>query len=185
MEKTLSIKDRLMFANQYDILSKLTDEEHEKKGYENLREIFVSGYSRYYSFATEWFSEEVNQEECKFVIEVLDLYRDLYFSWSKNEEAQENINENKVLFKGFDLNDPIESKYYSFYEFLVEQLGKYSEIKEFIEKGKIEGFNSHGFGQSMNALKKMIQKHNEIRTSNGPINSKDLTFEEIEEILNV
>lgn len=184
MEDSLNIKDRLMIANQYEILSRLTNDEHEKKEYENLRDIFVSGYSRYYSLATEWFSEEVNPEECKFVTDVLNLYRDLYFSWSRNEEAREKIDENEVLFKGFDLNDNLEVKYFSFYKFLVENLEKYSEIKEFIKEGKIKDFNSHGFGPSMSTLKEMIQRHNDIKTSKGSRRSDDLNFDEIKEILN-
>ncbi|MGE8037952.1 YfbU family protein [Lysinibacillus sp. JNUCC-51] len=185
MEDTLSMKDRLMIANQYEILSRLTNDDYEKRQYENLRDIFVSGYSKYYSLATEWFSEEVNPVECKFVVEVLNLYRDLYFSWSRNEEARKIIDEDEVLFKGFDLNDDVEVKYFSFYKFLVEQLDQYSEIKEFMQEGKIEDFNSHGFGPSMNTLKTMIQKHNEIKTSKGFRSSDDLTFEEIKEILNI
>lgn len=90
-----------------------------------------------------------------------------------------------MLFKGFDLNDPIESKYYSFYEFLVEQLGKYSEIKELMKEGKIEDFNSHGFGPNMSTLEEMIRKYAEIRESKRPMNFEDLTFEEMQTILNV
>ena len=163
MDKTLSKKDRLVLANQYDILSKLTKDDYEKKQYENLRDIFIGGYTRYYSLATEWFSDEINQEECEFVVDVLNLYRDLYFSWSRSEEAREKINESDVLFKGFDLNDDIEVNYFSFYKFLVEDLGRYSEIKEFIEEGKIEDFNSHGFGHSMEKLRVMVQKHKDIK----------------------
>lgn len=185
MKETLSMKDRLMIANQYEILSRVTNDEYEKKQFENLRDIFISGYSKYYSIATEWFSEEMNPEECKFVVRVLDLYRDLYFSWSRNEEAKKKIDEDEVLFKGFDVNDNVEVKYFSLYKFLVEQLERYSEIKVFMKEGKIEDFKSHGFGPSMNTLKTMIQKHDEIKTSKDFRRSDDLTFEEIKEILNV
>ncbi|HDR8155557.1 TPA: YfbU family protein [Bacillus cereus] len=185
MEETLSKRERLILANQYDILSRLAEEEYEKKEFEDLRDIFTSGYTRYYSLATEHFSDEVNQEECKFVVDVLDLYRDLYYSREHSAEARDAINENDVLFKGFDLNDEIESKYYSFYKFLVDQLGRYGEIKELIEAGKIESYNSHGFGPSMKKLEAMIAKRNGIINRDDYINRPyDLTVEEITEILN-
>lgn len=183
MEDSLSIKDRLILANQFDILAKLSKEEHEKEEYENLKEIFVSGYTRYYSLATEWFTDEVTNEECKFVVDVLDLYRDLYFSWLRNDEAQLNIDESKVLFKGFDLNDSLEVKYLSFYEFLVEKLNRYQEIKELMEQGKIESFNSHGFGPSMDELRKMVCVYRSIQAVPEYRYGNDLTFEQLKEIL--
>ncbi|WP_424475375.1 YfbU family protein [Oceanobacillus kimchii] len=185
MDKSLSFKERLLFANQYEILSRLANDKYEKEQYENLRDIFSSGYSRYYSFATEHFSDEVSDEECKFVIDVLNLYRDLYYSREHSEEAQNLIEEENVLFKGFDLNDSLEVKYFSFYKFLVEQLGRYGEIKELMDSGKIEDYNSHGFGPSMDRLTKMISKRNEILERDKYHRHDDLTIKEINEILNV
>lgn len=184
MDKTLSMKERLIFANQYEIMSRLTEDEYEKKQFENLRDIFVSGYSRYYSLATEHFSEEVSDEECKFVIDVLSLYRDLYYTRKRNKEVQNSIEEKEVLFKGFDLNDEIEVKYFSFYKFLVEQLGRFEEIKELMNSGEIEDYNSHGFGPSMQKLANMVSKRNEIRNEAGFFRHDELTVEEIKEILN-
>ncbi|MEH7236768.1 YfbU family protein [Bacillus sp. JJ1562] len=184
MDKTLSLKDRLIIANQYEILSRLTEDEYEKEQFENFRDIFVSGYSRYYSLATEYFSDEVSDEECKFVTDVLSLYRDLYFSWVQSEEVQNSINEKDVLFKGFDLNDSTEVKYFSFYKFLVTRLDRFSEIKELIDSGKIEDYNSHGSGPSMQKLANMISKRETIRNRHGFVRYENLTAEEITEILN-
>lgn len=184
MDKSLSLKDRLILANQYEILSRLAEDEYEKKQFENLREIFTSGYTKYYSMATEYFSEEVSYEDCKFVCDVLDLYRDLYFSRENNSEAKEIIPEKDVLFKGFDLNDPIEVKYYSFYKFLVEDLGRYQEIKELIKSRKIEDYNSHGFGPSMDKLARMVEKRNQIKSKDEHFWKNHLSIDEIKEILN-
>ncbi|WP_146548172.1 YfbU family protein [Rummeliibacillus suwonensis] len=184
MDSSLSIKDRLIIANQYEILSRLTEDPHEKKQFENFRDIFTAGFSRYYSLATEYFSDELSDEECKFVIDVLSLYRDLYYSREHSVKAKEVIDEKDVLFNGFDLNDETEVKYLSFYEFLVKQLGRYEEIKELMESGKIESFNSHGFGPSMRKLKKMIDKRKAILKSRDYGYSDDLSIEEIQEIIN-
>lgn len=184
MKESLSLKERLMLANQYEILAKLINDEDEKRYYENLRDVFVSGFSMYYSLATEHFSDEMSYEECRFVIDVLNMYRILYYSWKNNEEIKENIEEREVLFKGFDLNDDLESRYYSFCEFLVENLGRYSEIKELIEVGKIESLNSHGFGPSMEKLSRMVEKSKEFDKIRHERNDFYFTKEEIEEILN-
>lgn len=184
MDKTLSLKERLFFANQYEILSMLTEDEYEKEQFEILKDIFVSGYSRYYSFATERFEDEVSDEQCKFVVDVLTLYYDLYFSRKNNEEVMEHIEEEDVLFKGFDLNDEIEGKYYSFYKFLVEKLGRFEEFKNLIKLGKIN-YNSHGFGPSMEKLEKMIFKRNSIKEKQRIIGNNHLSVEEINEILKV
>lgn len=183
MDKTLSEKERLIIANQYEILSRLAKDEQEKKDFELKRDIFVNGFSKYYSLATECFCDEMTEEECEFVINVLDLYRDLYYSWSNNDDAKEKIEERKVLFKGFDLNDEIQSKYYSFYKFLVEDLDKYIEIKELMKEGKIEGFNSHGFGPKMKKLSKMISKRKELRDKKD-FDDEYLSVDEMDEILN-
>ena len=182
--ESLSMKERLILANQYEILSRLSQDEDEKQHFENIREAFSSGYTRYYDLATEHFSEEVSNEECKFVVDVLDLYRDLYYSREHTQEIKDAIEEREVLFKGFDLNDNIESKYYSFYSFLVNNLGRYQEINELMEAGKIEDFNSHGFGPTMEQLKEMILKREEIRNRDEFHRHDYLTLEEVKEILN-
>lgn len=37
MDNTLSLKDRLILANQYEILSRITDDDYEKKQFENCK----------------------------------------------------------------------------------------------------------------------------------------------------
>lgn len=180
----LSLKDRLILANQYEILSQLTDDDHESNFYENLRDVFANGYSLHYSLATEWFPSEMSNEECRFVHDVLNMYRGLYFSRENNDEIKDSIEERKVLFKGFDLNDDQESRYYSFCKFLVENLGKYEEIKELIELGKIESLNSHGSGPSMVKLKRMLEKTKEMDEARNERHDLYFTKEEVEEIIN-
>lgn len=40
-----SLKERLLLSNQYDILAKLSEDDSDKKHYENLSEVFRVGYS--------------------------------------------------------------------------------------------------------------------------------------------
>lgn len=180
----LSKKERLILVNHYDILSRLADGDYEKKKFENLREIFSSGYTRLYSEATEYLYEELDKAECKFVVDVLNLYTDLYHSRERNDQAKESIDEDEVLFKGFDANDSIQSRYYGLYKFYVEDLGRYCEYEELVKEQKIE-YNSHGFGPSMDRLSKMIVKHKEIKNRHADKLSgiDGLTLEEIQEII--
>ncbi|GGM29655.1 hypothetical protein GCM10011351_14730 [Paraliobacillus quinghaiensis] len=184
MEKSLTKKERLILANQYEILSKLTEDEYEKKQYENIRDAFREGFTWGYSLATDGLSEEVTGQECCFVLDVLDMYSSLYFSREKSKEAKDAINEKEVLFVGFDLNDLQECRYFSFYKFLVEDLGRFNEYKEWMDIGKIEGFNSHGSGPSMEKLLRMIQKEKELKRIRHERHDLYFTKEEIQEILN-
>lgn len=185
MKEKLSIKDRLILANQYEILAKLAEDEYDRKNYENLRNVFVSGYSWGYSLATEYFLREMNDAECRFVLDVLNMYRTLYFSRENNEKIKESVDEDEVLFKGFDANDGKESRYLSFCSFLIDDLGRYAEIKEFIEAGKIESLNSHGSGPSMERLSRMVEKAKEIDKIRHERNDLYYTKEEVEQILSV
>ncbi|MED3803702.1 YfbU family protein [Lysinibacillus xylanilyticus] len=185
MGKKFTLKERLILSNQYDLLAKLSeDDDSQKKHYENMSEIFRSGYSWGYGLATEPFSDELDEDECRFVLDVLNMYSNLYYSRQNCNEAQSEIEERKVLFKGFDLNDSQECKYLSFYRFLVEDFDRFNEFKSWIEEGKIEGFNSHGSGPSMEKLRRMLQKTKELNEIRFERHSRHFTKDEIEEILN-
>lgn len=184
MDLELSLKERLFLANQYNILAKLADDEYEANGFKELSEIMSEGYSRYYSKAVEHFGEELTQEQCEFVIHVLELYRDLRWSWEERADIKANVEEREVLFQGFDLNDSLECRYMSYYEFMVESQGKWKEIKALMKEGKIESFNSHGFGPSMETLEKRSKRRIQICTENNSW-GETLTLAQIEDILSI
>ncbi|XOW22527.1 YfbU family protein [Lactococcus lactis] len=101
MELELSMKERLNLINQYKILLELADKDSlEKKEYENLIEILERGYTRYYSRAiSEISEEELSDKECKAVVDILDLYSDLYFYWHNDDEIQNTIDKSNVFLK--------------------------------------------------------------------------------------
>lgn len=182
MNLELSLKERLLLANQYQILSRIAGNDLEAGMYNELAIIFTNGYVRDYEDSIELFSDELSNEECKFVIDVLELYRDLYWSWEKSIEIQNNIRKQDVLFKGFDLNDSVQVKYYSYYQFMVGIQGKWNEIKQLIEEKEIAGYNSHGFGPSMSKLSKMISRRLDLKKQKDSWGSP-LILEDIEYIL--
>lgn len=182
MDLELSLKERLFLANQYNILAKLADDEYEADGFKELSEIMSEGYSRYYSKAVEHFSEELTQEQCEFVVHVLELYRALRWSWENNADVKANVEEREVLFQGFDANDSVECRFMSYYEFMVGTQDKWAEIKELMREGKIESFNSHGFGPSMETLEKRSQRRIQICNENNSWGEL-LTLAQVQDIL--
>lgn len=176
MDLELSLKERLTLANQYEILAKLSDDKNDADYYLKLVKILKNGYSKnYYEVIKEFEKEEISEKECDFVRAVLDLYRDFRYSWDQSEDVKKNVEEYKTLFQGFDLNE--NSKLYSYYEFLIED-GLWDEIKELMDKGKIEGFNSHGRYPDTDKLKEMVEKWEEIKRTRGN-NIKMLSSKEI------
>ncbi|MEW4223146.1 YfbU family protein [Rossellomorea marisflavi] len=182
MHYNFSQKERLALVNQYDILAKLSEGD-EKKHYESFREIFRNGYEWGYNLVFETIDEDgVTAEECQFAHNVLSMYGNLYLSWRANKEAQATIEEDDVLFKGFDLNDSFQVKLLSFIEFVINDLGRYDEIKELMSEGKIDSLNSHGSGPSFEDLKNMVSKYKEIK-KNRMDRGYELSIDQMKEIL--
>lgn len=179
----LSLKERLFLANQYEVLGKVSKADHDRKHYEMLVEVLKSGFSREYDELLLGFEREgLSQEDCQFVVDTLNLYRELRFSWENNKEVRDNVEEEKTLFKGFDLNE--NSNYYSYYEFLVNDRGLWQEIRELMNQGKIDGFNSHGAYPYISKLKSMISNWKEIQERRSIDNSyEELSLEEVNYIL--
>lgn len=111
------------------------------------------------------------------------MYDDLYYYWTNSVEINENIDEYKVMFPGFDLNDPVEDKYYSFVKFLIKEQGKFHDTRKLLETGKIRELNSHGSGPRLSGYISMLEKFESCRDK--MINRKDdsLTLEEMVSIV--
>lgn len=173
----LSEKERLMLSNQYRILSLLTNDEEESQNYENLSTIYLEGYTRDYDYNDE-IQEELSPEECKFVVDVISMYDKLQTSWNNlDEHEKSSLDIEEVKFNGFDLNDPVEVRYYGYAKFLIDDMGKWSRFKE--EALKENSFNSHGFGPDPSRLAKMLEV---FKQTNDPGNV--LNLEQIQSILN-
>ncbi|WBL16438.1 YfbU family protein [Sutcliffiella sp. NC1] len=185
MSVEFSLKERLILMNQYDIMAKLTSDEYEKKSFENYSEIFRCGYEWGYGLVTEPLLEELSGQECKFVCNVLDMYSDLYYAREKDENIKAEVDAKDVIFKGFDLNDSVESKYYGFAKFLIEDLGRYREYRELLESGVIESLNSHGFGPSARKLVEMVEVYKKVKKRSRDRHDYNLNMEEVLEVLSV
>ncbi|AZE77520.1 MULTISPECIES: YfbU family protein [Pseudomonas] len=132
----LTKKDRLILINQYKILASLDkdDESH----YLELIQILENGYSIFYPMIDEWIDRDMSEEDGKFILNILDLYRAIedVKRVTKNPEI---LNHRYAFFRGFDGNN--ETQYMGFCRFLIETQGKFQEQKPYLLKN--DNLNSH------------------------------------------
>jgi len=163
----LSIKDRLIIANQLKILEKLYPEE--ANDYSNHRKAIEHGYKLHYSWLTDYFFEEMSEVESKEVLKIFDMYRAITFSYQKAED-KEGLEESKIKFHGFDGNN--EGKQFGYTLYFVVDLGRYTELTGGAE---YPDFNSHC--GMLSKYRKMLEIWNQYK------DNYSLTIAQIKELL--
>ena len=131
----LSEKDRWMIANQLKVLEKIYPEE--AKDYSTQRKAIERGYKLHYLGLTEYFDNEMPENECKEVIDILNMYRAITFSYRKAKN-KEDLEESAIRFKGFDGNE--EGNQFGYTLYFIEDLGRFDELRG---EAKYSDFNSH------------------------------------------
>ena len=161
--------ERLILSNQYRILESLYPDEAEY--YENNRKAIEEGFELHYDDCFSVLSEDVmTEEECSEVIDILNMYRSLTFS-NKEEYGIDNY---KLKFDGFDLNDEYEGKRVIYARYFINDLDRFDELKY----GKsYADCNSHSL--RMNMYRRMLEAWKKLDKK-----YKDLTKEEILRIIN-
>lgn len=159
MNSKLSDYERLVLMNQHKILEKLSDDEEEKKSHESMVTVYRSGYENEYEL--DCIYEPLDEEECIFTRELIAMYEYLYICWKKDEKIQSEIDELKVKFSGFDANDNVESKFYSYADFLIRDQKLFHEVGDSVRKDP-DSLNSHGFGPRLYGYKNILKKYKEI-----------------------
>ena len=91
MDLKPTLEQRLILINQYKILEKLCPEDAEV--YSQYREILEGGYTLNYNDLLQMISDDISEEQLREVLDILDMYRWLYFAVS----ARKNISEYKKL----------------------------------------------------------------------------------------
>jgi len=175
-EKTmeLTIKDRLILANQYKILEGLYSEE-----YGAYIEILERGYVTHYKDLVECFiSDEFSKKDSDFVEDVLEMYSDIYYTY---EEEKGDLLKDRAIFRGFDGNN--ETTYMSYCRFLMEDLNYYENIKKSLNNG----CNSHC--PMIDRYKKMLIKYRQFvkewdSKEENKYKQRKLPINQIKELLN-
>lgn len=129
----LSKTKRLILANQYEILSIL--DPRSARFYNDRARALRDGYTRFYP-VDEFIADELPDTEQELVIQILDLYRALTFSYQALEETEEVA---RPQFVGFDGNDERECELLGFADYLINQLRRFRELSP---DGELD-LNSH------------------------------------------
>lgn len=140
MEKmNFTDEQRLLLSNQYEILKHLDNENADI--YDKNIEILREGFEFHYDDLFDGFSTPVSEDDSRFVLDVLNMYRDINFSKRKLDESLLNELDGETLhFRGFDYNDDQESRLASYAEFYIKKLDTFREL---IADPQFESFNSH------------------------------------------
>lgn len=175
MSLNFSKEQRALLINQYEILKHVDPSESEY--YDEKIEILYNGYSDFYDEIAGDISDDLPEHISRKVWDILSLYRSLYFGYKNLEpEEQEEIDEKDVIFRGFDGNT--ETSYYSYAKYLVNRAGRYSEIKELIEEGKVD-MNSHW--SRLNFYEDLLSRWLPLREET---KGENLSLEQIKYVLN-
>ncbi len=122
-EIKLTKQERLSYSLQLKILEKLTGDD----SYKNLITMLEEGYTLHYQDLFELLYNDLSIEDCRFVLDVLEMYRGLNFS--ANSLGDKKLLE-EIQFKGFDFNDSLEGKMASYARYFVFDLQRYDEIRD-------------------------------------------------------
>lgn len=149
--------ERLIIANQFKILEKLYPEEAEY--YAKNRKALENGYKLHYQWIIENIYDEMSEDECQEVVDILNMYRSLTFSYQKLSDKS-GIDESEIKFPGFDGNN--ETRQYSYTNYFIMDLERFDELRGGSEYAD---FNSHSemldrYRRMLNEWKKYDDRHN-------------------------
>ncbi|SDG83498.1 MULTISPECIES: YfbU family protein [unclassified Duganella] len=148
MDINFTDAERVILANQYDILGRL--DESNRKDYERTAAALRDGHSYIYDQVFDWVSPVLAQEKQEFVLAVLNLYSNLNNS-VRHYGPDAGIAKEDLAWPGFDGNN--ESDLYSFSCALAKS-GRYPELL-----GE-EGINSHS--HTLDIYKRMLKRSIEV-----------------------
>ena len=146
---TLSPVERLTLANQLRILEKLDTENADE--YQKHRDIIEHGYAIQYDEVFTGIYDEMSVEECRYVYDVLDLYRVLIRSYGELKD-KEGLTADDVKFRGFDGNNEDQTM----------GVCKASERGRPVDRALIGDLNSHSMS-TMSLYPKMLERFEPIR----------------------
>lgn len=124
--------ERLILSNQFSILEKLDPQQGNY--YSEAREILENGYALEYTRFMEPFSNEFTADQCREVMDILDMYQFLGYAYDQAEDKA-GLNPQAVSFPGFSGNE--ETEYMAYASFL-KKTGQWEKIGN-----DSDGLNSH------------------------------------------
>lgn len=131
----LTKKERLAFIYQLRILEALYPDE--ATDFAQKRTALEDGYSLHYEWLAEHLSDDMSAEECREILDILDMYRAITFGLQKLEEGDALREHRLAKFRGFDGNN--EGQLMAYVRYFIMDLDRFEELKQ----GKLPSFNSH------------------------------------------
>lgn len=129
----LTRKERIFLCNQYQIMEMLSQvlekmgaqtdisAEYCRERAKALREGHVLHYDE------EWFLDELDVDGCREVIDILEMFRNLHFTYNKLQN-RDGLDDFTFSFSGFDGNNEPGQLFYAMY--YIQDLGNYEEFKK-------------------------------------------------------
>jgi uncharacterized protein YfbU (UPF0304 family) len=119
----LTKTERLIIANQFRILEKLYPEEAQY--YAVQRKALEYGYKLHYADIVDHLGDEMTEDECREVVDILDMYRALTFSFPELKNNKD-VQESEIHFDGFDGNE--ETNQYLYAQYFILDLERFTEL---------------------------------------------------------
>jgi uncharacterized protein YfbU (UPF0304 family) len=99
----LSLKERILLANQYRLLAKLDPDVAAL--YQRNEEILRNGYRDHYKALEDTFSDELSAERTNWVNDIVTMYDEIWTGFQAlNPEDQTEIGASNIRFEGFHGN---------------------------------------------------------------------------------
>ncbi|WP_213578593.1 YfbU family protein [Rhodococcus sp. USK13] len=152
---SLAPSDRLLLAQQREILAALTADEEEKAEHLLLAEALREGYAGEYQRVFGYVEPELDLNHCQLVWDLLDMFRVLDASIANlttEEVAALGDRARWAKFSGFDLSDPVEGPMLGYLRYLV-RTGRWTEIKGRLAEIGNEG---HSHARNLPAYERML-----------------------------
>jgi uncharacterized protein len=170
-EKEMDVKltpvERILLLNQLRILEKL----YPNEGYDRWREAVEGGYTLHYDHGAPWLGSEMDEAQCREVLDILDMYRSLSWSYDQLDDTS-GIDERDVRFAGFDGNN--ESDYLGYADYQMHVLGHY-------EESAVDGHAVNSHGQMLEMYRRLLPVWEALRYSNAT--GAPLTAEQIKRVV--
>lgn len=131
----LTKKERLAFIYQLRILEALYPDE--AGYYAKNRTALEEGYTYHYDWMVEHLYDELSEEQCREVIDILDMYSEIAWGLERLEEGDELKKHHLARFPGFDGNN--ETQLMAYVRYFVVDLDRFSILKQ----DEYPYFNSH------------------------------------------
>lgn len=140
---SLSGVNRMILRNQELLLSMCPDlDEYERAAHALNVRVLEEGYTSEYSRVFACLRSEVPYSLGEELFGILDMFRVLRASYAAlSEEEKGEVEERDISFRGFDLNDNVESPLVGYVEYLFED-DRYTELMEPLSRFS-DGGNSH------------------------------------------